>query len=86
MANSVEITAFNYCYPGFEKPALSLENLSIQAGEFCCLVGLNGAGKSTLCRVLAGLIPHYYHGEMSRSLGNRPPNRISLTWPAKSAL
>jgi energy-coupling factor transport system ATP-binding protein len=68
MANPIEINAFKYCYPGFEKPALSLDNLTVQAGEFCCLVGLNGAGKSTLCRILAGLIPHYYHGEMTGSV------------------
>jgi energy-coupling factor transport system ATP-binding protein len=68
MVSPVEITSFKYCYPGFENPALSLENLRIEAGEFCCLVGLNGAGKSTLCRVLAGLIPHYYHGEMTGSV------------------
>jgi energy-coupling factor transporter ATP-binding protein EcfA2 len=68
MANPVEIRGFKYCYPGVDRPALTLEELSIERGEFCCLVGVNGAGKSTLCRVLSGLIPHFYRGEMSGSV------------------
>jgi energy-coupling factor transporter ATP-binding protein EcfA2 len=68
MASPVEITALKYCYPGFEKPALTIAKLTIEPGEFCCLVGLNGAGKSTLCRVMAGLAPHFYHGELEGSV------------------
>ncbi|MEO6908651.1 MAG: ABC transporter ATP-binding protein [Abditibacteriaceae bacterium] len=34
--------------------ALSPTNLSIESGEFVCLVGPSGCGKSTLCNILAG--------------------------------
>jgi energy-coupling factor transport system ATP-binding protein len=68
MASPVEITALKYCYPGFEKPAMTIDKLTIEPGEFCCLVGQNGAGKSTLCRVMAGLAPHFYHGELEGSV------------------
>jgi energy-coupling factor transport system ATP-binding protein len=68
MASPIEISGLKYCYPGLEKPALIVDQLTIEPGEFCCLVGLNGAGKSTLCRVIAGLAPHFYHGEMEGSV------------------
>jgi energy-coupling factor transport system ATP-binding protein len=68
MASPVDISAMQYFYPGMEKPALSVERLVIEPGEFCCLVGLNGAGKSTLCRVMAGLCPHFYHGNLTGSV------------------
>lgn len=36
--------------------ALSEINLSIDVGEFVCIVGANGSGKSTLARLLNGLL------------------------------
>jgi energy-coupling factor transport system ATP-binding protein len=67
MAHPVIFSKFSYTYPGTEHPALQIEELEIDAGEFCCLVGPSGAGKSTFCRVLSGLIPHFFHGEMNGS-------------------
>jgi energy-coupling factor transporter ATP-binding protein EcfA2 len=42
--------------------------LEIAAGECCCVIGANDAGKSTFCRVLCGLIPHFYQGEFRGSV------------------
>lgn len=62
--NAIEIKNLRYRYPATQAVVLDIPELTIQYGEFCCLVGLNGAGKTSLCRVLAGLIPHYYNGEL----------------------
>jgi energy-coupling factor transporter ATP-binding protein EcfA2 len=68
MASSISFSNYRYIYPGAERPALDIEALNISAGEFCCLVGPNAAGKSTLCRVLSGLIPHFFRGEIEGSV------------------
>ncbi len=65
---AVEIREMAYTYPGSEQPALAIEHLLVRPGEFVCLVGANAAGKSTLCRIVAGLIPHFYHGNLSGSV------------------
>ncbi|MCR5585397.1 MAG: ATP-binding cassette domain-containing protein [Lachnospiraceae bacterium] len=44
---------------------LSDLNLSIRTGEVILLCGESGCGKSTLVRMINGLIPSYYKGEMS---------------------
>ena len=43
-------------------------NLSLRSGEFVLLTGPSGCGKTTLCRCLNGLIPNFYHGELSGEL------------------
>jgi energy-coupling factor transporter ATP-binding protein EcfA2 len=40
-------------------------NLNIAAGEFVVLTGKSGSGKTTLSRVLNGLIPHFYEGNLT---------------------
>ncbi len=43
-------------------------NLEIKKGEFILFCGGSGSGKTTITRLLNGLIPHYYEGELSGNI------------------
>ena len=43
---------------------LSNINFTIQTGEVVLLTGKSGCGKTTITRLLNGLIPNYYDGEL----------------------
>lgn len=49
----IKIAALSYDYP--QTCGLDQLDLTIQTGEFVCLMGPNGSGKSTLLRILSGL-------------------------------
>ena len=55
----------SYSYPVTQGFALVDISLEIPAGQFCAVIGPNKAGKSTLAYLLAGFIPHFYHGRLS---------------------
>ncbi|RLL43686.1 ABC transporter ATP-binding protein [Oceanobacillus piezotolerans] len=61
----ISIENVTFQYPGAEKPVLKDVSLTIEEGEFIAIMGSNGSGKSTLCKLLNGLIPHYYVGDFS---------------------
>lgn len=50
---------------GSSAPGWVLDGIDIEVyrGEYLLLAGASGSGKSTLCRLLNGLIPHFYEGE-----------------------
>lgn len=43
-------------------------SLTVARGEAVLLCGCSGCGKTTLTRLMNGLIPHYYEGELSGSV------------------
>ena len=43
-------------------------NLHIRPGEFVVLAGNSGCGKTTITRLINGLVPHYYEGELTGSM------------------
>ena len=67
--NNPIITAQNVCftYPGSETAALQKVSLSIQPGACVLLCGKSGCGKTTFSRLLNGLAPAFFRGEVSGS-------------------
>jgi len=65
---AIEVKSLTYYYPNSQIPALDDVSLDIDYGEFVVIAGPSGGGKSTLCRVLVGLIPHVYGGEITGSV------------------
>ena len=61
----IEFKNFNYKYIGSEK--LNIENLTlnIKKGECILLCGRSGCGKSTLLKLMNGIIPEFYDGDIS---------------------
>jgi ABC-type multidrug transport system fused ATPase/permease subunit len=44
-----------YTYPGAEKPAIDIEDLTVSKGQKLAIVGRNGAGKTTFVKLLTGI-------------------------------
>jgi energy-coupling factor transporter ATP-binding protein EcfA2 len=59
----VEAAGAAFHYPGRGR-AVGPFSLSVHAGELHHIRGPSGCGKSTFARMLAGLIPHLYRGEL----------------------
>jgi energy-coupling factor transporter ATP-binding protein EcfA2 len=61
----IELEGVTFTYAGETSPALYQLDLRIGQGELWAVLGATGAGKSTLCSLLAGFVPHFYHGALS---------------------
>lgn len=61
----IEIKNVAFRYTGLDKGGLKNINLKITAGECVLLCGASGCGKTTVTRLINGLIPHFYQGELS---------------------
>jgi len=59
----INVQDVTFTYPNEEEPILRNMNVSVNKGEFLAVIGGNGSGKSTLCKLMNGLIPHYYTGD-----------------------
>lgn len=64
----IEIKNVDFRYKGSEEAGLHDVSLSIKDGEAVLLCGASGCGKTTITRLINGLIPHYYKGELSGSV------------------
>lgn len=61
----IEIINVNFRYAGPEPAGVKDINLCIPDGECLLLCGASGCGKTTITRLINGLIPHFYKGELS---------------------
>lgn len=60
----LEFEGVYYRYPDSEDWVLKGINFMAREGEFVLILGPSGCGKSTLARVVNGLIPNFYGGEL----------------------
>ena len=64
----IEIKNVNFRYKGTDEGGLHDLSLTIHDGETMLLCGASGCGKTTVGRLINGLIPHYYKGELTGSV------------------
>lgn len=61
----IEIKHVDFHYAGAGQSGLTNINLTIPDGECLLLCGASGCGKTSLTRLINGLIPHFFKGELS---------------------
>lgn len=60
----IEIKDVSFHYKEDSKASLNHVNLQVKEGEAVVLCGESGCGKSTIIRLINGLIPFYYEGQL----------------------
>ena len=61
----IEIKDVNFRYAGLDQAGLYDFNLSVADGECILLCGASGCGKTTVTRLINGLIPHFFKGDLT---------------------
>ncbi|SEQ37930.1 energy-coupling factor transport system ATP-binding protein [Treponema bryantii] len=60
----IDDVSFSYSGKAKNQNCLKHINLEIKDGEFVVLCGKSGCGKTTFTRIINGLAPHFYDGQM----------------------
>ena len=60
----IELKNVSFSYPAQKGGGLSNVNFTVQDGECILLCGRSGCGKTTITRLVNGLIPKFYPGEL----------------------
>ena len=68
MAAVIELENVTFRYANHKEAALHDVSLAIEPGECVVVTGPSGCGKTTLTRLVNGLIPHAYEGEVLGSV------------------
>ena len=64
----IEIRGLSFKYKGGFNYSLKGINLNVKKGECILLCGRSGCGKSTLLKLMNGIIPEFYNGDISGSV------------------
>ena len=64
----IELKQVSFTYQGQEHDGLRDINLTIADGECVLLCGRSGCGKTTITRLVNGLIPQFYAGNLTGSV------------------
>lgn len=60
---SLENASFQYA--NTDEPTIKNINTVVKKGDFIGMVGPTGSGKTTLLNLIAGVLPHYFPGELT---------------------
>ncbi|WP_294373638.1 ABC transporter ATP-binding protein [uncultured Clostridium sp.] len=64
----IELENVSFVYAGDNKGGVKNISLKINKGEVVVLCGESGCGKTTITRLINGLIPNFYEGELTGSV------------------
>lgn len=64
----IKLKDVSFTYSGENRGGVKGINLNISKGEFVVLCGESGCGKTTITRLINGLIPHFYEGDLKGSI------------------
>ena len=74
----IELKNVTYRYPFSDRNALEDISLTVRPGEAVLCTGVSGCGKSTLIRLINGLCPHYFGGELKGTVRVAGQNNQTL--------
>lgn len=60
----ISLRDVTYTYPFSPRPAVEQVSFDVAPGELVLCTGASGCGKSTVMRLVNGLCPHYFQGEL----------------------
>ena len=61
----IVLNNITYKYKGAKEESLKGVSLSVHRGETLLLCGASGSGKTSVIRLINGLIPHFYQGDLT---------------------